>query len=166
MPESHNYSLTIRVESDGETQSPIAGHSNAMQQTSTETLTPKKAVKALVSFKAFVKPFVKPFVDQHIQTISLRTGATEAQQRIQFAYNVAEQAVGIGENILIGLAVGNLPGALIGAGVGIISTVINYANQAEKLRLEQNLENISLRGMNVRAGGYAPSYAGSRSRAQ
>lgn len=163
----HNYTLTIQLSSDGSAQSPIAGQSNQSQKGGSDSgFTAKKAVKALVSFNNFVKPFAQPIADGYIQTISLRTGAQEAQERIQFAYQIGEQAVGIGTSIITGLIVGNLPGALIGAGVGILTTALNYANKAERVGLERSLESISLRGMNVRAGGYAPSYAGSRSNTQ
>lgn len=163
----HNYTLTIQMSSDGGSQSPIAGQSNQTQETPSEGgFTAQTAVEALVSFKTFVEPLVQPVVDGYIQTISLRTGSQEAQDRIQFAYNVGGRVKNLAKNIIIGARVGSLPGAIAGAAASIFSTVINYAVESKRLSYEQSLESISLRGMNVRAGGYAPSYAGSRSRAQ
>lgn len=90
----HNYTLTIQMGSEGGSQSPIAGQSNQAQETPSEGgFTPKKAVKTLVSFNSFVKPLVQPAIDGYMQTVSLRTGSQEAQDRIQFAYNVGTQAI-------------------------------------------------------------------------
>lgn len=163
MAESHNYSLTIKNETESGGSSPIAGQNNVPQETPSEDkLKASTVVKGLVSFNSFVKPFAQPIIKHSLQTVSLRTGGQEMQQRMQFAYSVGEQALGIIESTAIGLAVGNLPGALLGLATGILTTVINFANQADTIALERNLENISLRGMNVRAGGYAPSYGASR----
>lgn len=165
MAEGHNYSLVIELRSEGNEQNPIAGQSNAPQTTpnSSDKATPQSAVKALVSFNSFVKPFVKPFVDQHIQTISMRTGAEETQQRIQFAYSIGEQAIGLGASVLTGFILGNVPGALLGASTSILTSMVNFAKAVNEIDLAQSLEAVSLRGMNVRAGGYAPSYSASRS---
>lgn len=163
----HNYTLTIRIDADGSSQNPIAGQNNQTKDAPSESnKNAKTIIKGLVSFNAFVKPLVQPMIDGYMQTVSLRTGSQEAQDRLQFAYNVGEQAVGIISTIAMGAIVGNLPGALLAAGTSIFGAAMNYANKAEKMRLEHNLESITLRGMNVRAGGYAPSYAGSRSRPQ
>lgn len=168
MSESRNYSLTINVTSNNSGgNSPIAGQDGVRQETPNENAVNAGAVvKGLVSFNAFVKPFVQPIINHSIQTISLRTGAQETQQRIQLAYDIGEQAVGMLESIAIGAAVGRLPGAIMGATVGLVTTMINYANQADTIGLERSLENIALRGLNVRAGGYAPSYGASRMRGQ
>lgn len=167
MAEPHNYSLTIENKTASGGNSPIAGQNNSQQETPSEDkLKASTIVKGLVSFKAFVKPFVQPAIQHSLQTVSLRTGGQEMQQRLQFAYSIGEQALGILESAAIGAAVGNLPGALVGIAVGAMSTIINYANQADTIAIERGLEDISLRGLNVRAGGYAPSYGASRLRNQ
>lgn len=166
MPE-HNYTLTLKNETANDADSPIAGQSSksSQQQSAASAQGKTKAgavVKGLVSFEAFVKPFVQPMIQHSLQTVSLRTGSQEMQQRMQFAYSLGEQAIGIVESIAVGAALGHLPGAILGAVMGLATTAINYANQKDTIRMEQNLENISLRGMNVRAGGYAPAYGASR----
>jgi len=95
----HNYTLTIQMGSEGGSQSPIAGQSNQAQETPSEGgFTAQTAVEALVSFKAFVEPIVQPMDDGYIQTISLRTGSQEAQDRIQFAYKVGAQVKNFTKN--------------------------------------------------------------------
>lgn len=125
-----------------------------------------KIVKALVAYDKYAAPFVESVVQHQVGTINLRTGAEELQQRVEFGLGIAKQVGGLATSVLTGYAIGNLPGAIIGGLISGITTVINYANKADTLRMEQNLESISLRGMNVRAGGYAPSYGASRTARQ
>lgn len=156
-----NYTITLENTADSASNSPIAG-----QKEQKGAAGAKVAVKALVAYNTWVKPFVKPLVDFQVQTISLRTGASEMQQRIQFAYDMGKNAIGIVASIAGGFAIGNVPGAIIGALIGISSNALNYAVKDKQLRYEANLEEISLRGLNRRAGGYSPSYSGSRGRSQ
>lgn len=164
-----NYTVTLQYKGEyaDKTSSPIAGQTGQSVPSGEKSNASAKAVvKSLVSYTAYVKPFIEASINQHIQTIALRTGATEHQQRVQFAYDVGKQAVGIVASIGIGFAVGNVAGALTGAVMSITTTAMNYANKARTLQYEQNLEDISLRGMLVRSGGYAPSYGGSRTSRQ
>lgn len=161
----HKYSIVVKWETAESNDTPVAGQNGGQSSENSGSSKPTW-VKGLVAYNSYVKPFVSAAINHQIQTISLRTGADEQQQRIQFAYDIGKQAVGIIENIAVGAAIGSLPGALIGATLGVATTLINYANRANTLRYEQNLESVTLRGMNVRAGGYTPSYAASRSRTQ
>lgn len=162
-----NYTITLKNESSGESSgTPVAGQTQQAKAPANGNAAAKGVVKGLVAYNTYVKPFVSQIVSQQINTISLRTGASEQQQRIQFAYEVAQQAAGIGASILTGFAIGNVPGAIAGAVVGVASTALNYANKAQTIQLESDLENISIRGLTVRSGGYAPSYSGSRSGTQ
>lgn len=164
MADKH-YTITLRREGgEVDDDSPVAG--STKESTAKGNATAKALVKGMIAYNTYVKPFVQPIIEQQIGTISLRTGASEQQQRIQFAYEIAQSVVGIGTSIVSGFAVGNVPGAVVGAVIGVASTVINYANKAQKIQYEQNLEDVSLRGLSVRAGGYAPGYSGSRGRNQ
>ena len=162
------YTITLRNETVGGADSPVAGGSGQSEDTtpSTPQETPAANIgvaKGLIAVTTFVKPFVEQAVNHQISTISLRTGSQEQQQRIQFAYNVGKQALGIMASTAMGFAVGNVPGAIIGALTSITTTVMSYAYKADVIDLEHDLESITLGGMKVRAGGYAPSYSGSRS---
>lgn len=156
-----NYTITLENTTDGSSDSPIAG-----QKEQKGNAGAKVAVKALVAYNTWAKPFAKPFVDFQTQTISLRTGASELQERIQFAYDVGKNTVGISESIIGGFAIGKAPGAIVGALTGVSFNALNYAFKDKKLRYQGSLEEIYLRGANERAGGYAPSYSRSRGRHQ
>ena len=168
-----NSTYVIRIENgtSGGGDSPIAGNTSSSSSSSSggnkKTYTQgqknaQTALKALVAYDKFVKPFVDQAIQHQVSTIELRTGSAELQQKVEFGLGIAQSVGGILQGALAGYAVGNLPGALIGTLVSVGTTVMNYANQADKIRMQQSLENITLRGMNVRAGGYAPAYGASR----
>ena len=163
-----NSTIIIRIENGAKTKkSPIANSSDKSEHKyTTGQLRAQSASKALVAYDKFVAPFIETAIHQQVSTIELRTGASELQQRIEFGLGVAKQAGGLVTSVLAGFAVGNLPGAIIGGLISGITTVINYANKVRTLRLEENLESITLRGLNTRAGGYSPTSIGSRDRAQ
>lgn len=124
------------------------------------------AVKALVAYNKFGAPFVDQIVQRNVGTIALRTGASELQERTEFALGIAKSTGGLLTSILTGYAIGNAPGAIVGALVSLGTTAFGYINKIQALQHEQNLENISLRGLNERAGEYPPTSIGSRSRTQ
>lgn len=165
-----SYTVVLRNETQSK-ESPIAksdspGRTQSVQSYSSGQMRAQTALKALVAYDKFVAPFVEQAIQQQVSTIELRTGSKELQQRVEFGLGIAKQAGGIATSFLTGYAIGNLPGAIVGTLISGLTTALNYANKAQTLKLEQNLENVTLRGLNVRAGGYAPSYAGSRGRTQ
>ena len=60
---------------------------------------------------------------------------------------------------MIGALVGGLPGAIAGAVASVAQTALSYGLQYSKIRTEENLENVSLALMNIRAGGSVASYS-------
>lgn len=168
MEEEKQGPYVIILKNEARTQkSPVANSSEKSEQKYTSgQLKAQGAIKALVAYDKYAAPFVEGIVQHGVGTIELRTGAAELQQKIEFGLNMAKTAGGLVTSALTGYAIGNLPGALIGVLISGVTTAINYANRRDTIRLEQNLENITLRGMNVRAGGYMPISIASRSRTQ
>ena len=166
-----NYSFTIVDNTSDDTSSnPIAGSNQPSQGTSgTESggiNAGKGIAKGLIFVDRFVEPFVDQIVTQQISTINLRTGASEQQQRIEFGYQIGKSIYGVVKNVAIGALTGGWVGVVAGLGLSAISSFINYENKAQQLNWQGQLEDVSLRGMTIRAGGYLPSYSGSRSGAQ
>ena len=137
------------------------GGSSASSKNSESGNKTEESAKKLLSASQIV-PFVKQAIGFSVNTISLRTGAEESQQRAQFAYDIASQAFSLGKGIWIGAIAGGLPGALVGAGLSILTTVFSYSYKAQEIQMQSDLEQISLAGLNRRAGSYAPSHTGSR----
>lgn len=160
------YEIILSAGGAAASKSPIAGGKGRPKKTTDpeqEALKARKAgVNAYVHIKRNIAPFVSMGLQYTIGTVTLRTGRVERQQRMQFAYGVVSQTGGILENIAIGALVGNLPGAIAGAVAGVAQTALSYGLQYSKIRTEENLENVSLALMNIRAGGSVASYSQSR----
>lgn len=94
-------------------------------------------------------------IDYQISTISLRTGATEHQQRVQFIYGEASGAVSSIGAIAGGFMLGGPAGAgaaALGVGVSYIMKFVGWGQRANTLRLQQNAEDISIQMQTIRAG--------------
>ena len=94
-------------------------------------------------------------INYRISTIALRTGETEHQQRVQFVYGEVSQAVSslgaIGMGALMGGPIGAGVAAL-GVGVSYVMKFIGWAQNASTLRLQKNVEDISIQMQTIRAG--------------
>lgn len=123
-----------------------------------------KQAAGYVAYKRYISPFIKQAISYEISTVSLRTGKTEYQQRLQFAYDMGSKVVGLAENMITGFLIsgGNPIGAVIGAGVSVIQTAVQYAQAQNTLNLENSKESISIGLQNVRAGGSVAATNGSR----
>lgn len=123
-----------------------------------------KDVAGYIAYKHYVSPFVKQAVSYQISTVSLKTGRTEHQQRLQFAYDAGSKVVSLVENVAMGfmLSGGNPLGALAGAAVSVVQTAVQYAQAQKTIDLERSAESISIGLQNVRAGGSVASYNSSR----
>ena len=161
----NRYEIVIKNETQS-SKSPIADNSQSAQAKNTqknEGLS-RKDFAGYFAFKRIVSPFVRMGIEYGISTVNIRTGRAEAQQRIQFAYSVGRQAVGMAENIALGALVGGLPGAVVGAVLSTVTTVAGYAINQGKINMQSNLENVTIGLMNARAGGDVASINNTRGR--
>lgn len=99
-----------------------------------------------------VKPWISQTVSHQINTVELRTGKKEYAERTQMTYSIVNDVLGIGESALAGYAVGNIPGAVIGAITGLGHTILGYAQKQETINIQNSLENIVLQQNRIRAG--------------
>lgn len=168
------YEILIRNETadGGKAKSPIAGNGAQAADTTAQGNKPAisegriAAAKGIYFVNGYIKPFVDKMITQKISTVALRTGAQELEDRMSFAYQVGQKAFGFVQSVIIGGLVGNLPGAIIGGVMNLAMTAVEYSNKQERLNLERDNENISLRFMNLRAGGSVASFSGSRMKSQ
>ena len=109
------------------------------------------AVKGMVSFAA-VRAFANNLISYDISQVSLRTGAVEYEQKLQFAFNTANQLLNIGMATAAGAATGGVVGAIVGFLGSTMYTAISYAQNANTIQTKQNLEDISIGMANIRAG--------------
>ena len=152
------YEIIIKNQANKKGKSPIAdneenGQTEQTTQMPTGGVDIKQIVGSYFAVKRIVSPFIKQAIDYGISTVSVRTGANEQQQRVQFAYDLGSKAVGYAENIAVGAAVGGVWGAVGAAVLGVVTTAVGVSLNQQKINLNESLENISLNLMNMRAGG-------------
>ncbi len=141
-------------------------NASAQQDGDDKALTAKDMVgmaKKVVAYTG-VKRIADAYVTHRINTVSLRTGATEYEQKLQFYYSEGSQAVGSVASIAMGGVMGGPAGAAvaaIGVGLNYIMKFIGWAQSADKIQMQKDLEDISLNMQRVRMG-----LSGSRSREQ
>lgn len=110
-----------------------------------------KAIKGLVSFST-AAAFADNIISYELSQVNLRTGAAEYEQRLQFRYSTAKKLYGIGAATVGGAIMGGPVGAVVGFLGSTVSTLISYAQRANILRTQENLENISIGMASQRAG--------------
>lgn len=161
------YEIVIRNDTD-DNDSPIAsgGAAKSANKGGASDITGRQAAKKVMAVGGIAASFVNQVVTHQIQTVSLRTGAEEQQERLAFAYSIAKQVGGTLLSTAVGAAMGGGIGAVVGLVVGIAHTAISYSQKAEELRIQKTVEDVGLRYLNARAGGSVASFSGSRLRNQ
>lgn len=161
------FELVLRNETNDD-ESPIAsgGAAKSANKGGVSDITGRQAVKKVMAAGGIAASFVNQVVTHQIQTVSLRTGAEEQQERLAFAYSIAKQVGGTLLSTAVGAAMGGGIGAVVGLVVGIAHTAISYSQKAEEMRIQKTVEDVGLRYLNARAGGSVASFSGSRLRNQ
>lgn len=133
---------------------PIAGNNTESKQTTPNTKEKdnKASVVGYIAYKKYVAPFVKQGIQYSISTVGLRTGNIERQQRMQSAYDIGSQVVGIGESIALGFSVGGGVGAVVGAVMGTATTLIGVAQKQNTININKALENQQISMLSARSG--------------
>lgn len=156
MANNNEYHIYVHGEG-GESTSVVSGGGGSVTGTE-QTVQPSKteqgavkALKGMVSFAA-VRGFANTLISYEISQVSLRTGAREYEQKLQFGYDLLNKGLNVG----MATAAGFAAGGAIGAGVALIGstiyTIIGYAQNANTIRTQQTLEDISIGMASERAG--------------
>ena len=161
------YEIIIKNETDTAQSSPIAGNTAENTASGEETgINIPSGVKGILAVKSIVAPFVDQVVSHEISTVSLKTGASEQQDRLSFVYSVGKQVGSAALKIATGAVIGGLPGALFGLAMSVAHTAISYGQKGADIQMQHDLENVGLRYLNTRAGGIVASFSGSRQNRQ
>ena len=145
MSESRTYTYRFENVGGDETTSPVAQDNSQPEIKQTTKRTPGAGAVARVAWKK-VKPFVYSSVSHEISLVGLASGANEQHQRAQEVWSLAQKLGDIVETTVVGtvLAGGNPLGALVGLGVGLLQTGVQYAHAYDRLNLERSIEEASL----------------------
>lgn len=117
----------------------------------------KNALKKIVSASTAAAVADK-LISSEISVVSLRTGAREYEQKLQFGYSMAK-------SVAVPLAFGAAAGGLAGAAIGLVFSFamqgLQWAQNQRVIDMNRQLENISIEMARTRAG-----VTGSRSERQ
>lgn len=89
-------------------------------------------------------------------TVELRTGTKDVQQKIDFQVQMANMGLSVLGSAVAGFATGGLVGAAAMAGISVLTQAISFAqstSQAQRtIDIKQSIENVSIGQQLVRAG--------------
>ena len=165
MAENNRYVIEI-VFPDEQEDSPVSSpkaDSSADKGSSQKTYWDKSADSAKSAAKRIVSAatayaVADELISYELSTVSLRTGAKEYEQKLQLSYSALKQTV---VPLVVGATTGGLPGAIIGGLFGLGMQALTWAQNAQTIDYNRQLENISIDMARTRAG-----VSGSRSAKQ
>lgn len=149
--------LEIKLPNGGKDVSPVS-KANASGSDSSNSEQKSWAAKNAESAQAELKKLVSVgtamtvadrLISYEVGTTELRTGAREYEQKLQFGYSLAKQTA---VPLVMGAISGGLAGAAIGIVIGFGMQAISWAQNAQTIRYNRDLENISIGMARVRAG--------------
>lgn len=119
----------------------------------------KDIARPIFATVALAKKIVQPMIAQQVNTVSLRTGSEEYQQRQQLIYDVASRGFSVAESVAAGALIGGgVPGAVIGFVAGLGMQGLQLITQTATLQLKQNEESVNISLANIRAGARGSRY--------
>lgn len=152
---TREYIITLVNDTSQTKQSPVAGDTEPKESAKREQVEKDsgfiKATKMFAMYKT-AENLANTFISYDINTISLRTGQSEKQERISFAYQTSKRILDVATSIGVGAAMGGGIGAVIGLTYGITRELISLYQREELIQTRKNIEDISIRLANQRAG--------------
>ena len=114
----------------------------------------KKGTKAILRSAAFnyAKRGINTVVGTHVNTVQLRTGQTQYQERQQAVLGYVEQGIDLAESFALGFAMGKLPGALISTAATMTFKALNLAIEQNNIRISEQVDDIGRQQAYLRAG--------------
>lgn len=110
----------------------------------------------LVSYTA-LKGAASTIINHRVSTVEMRTGSNELQRRWEIASSIGGSILSIGESAAAGFMFAGVPGAGVGALIGVAKEVISkttsYIQRADTLQLQATQENITQQMNYNRTGG-------------
>ena len=152
--ENNNYTITIVNDTvSGDKPQATASNQSDDGKQKDKTNLPKQL--GGMAMLGYAKNIADRIVQSNINTVALRTGHEELQQRQQLTKNVANRAINIGASIAVGAKTGGAWGAVIGAVLSLGSSAMNIAVRQNEINIARQQENtiIFLNQIRIGAGG-------------
>lgn len=148
----NTYYVVFENNTDGATsEKPVAANKKTQTQDEKNARALTKGVMGYASL-SYAESVVDRVVTHQINTVELRTGHAELQQRMQFQYGVAKQGFDIVKNMVMAGSVFGVAGVAIGAVAGIADWGIGIAIRQSEINMRREVENTSLFYSRIRAG--------------
>lgn len=148
----NTYYIVFENNTDGATaKKPVASNkkSDNTEEKNARVLT--KGIKGYASL-SYAESVIDRVATHNINTVELRTGHAELQQRMQFQYGVAKQGFDVLKNAVMAGSIFGGAGVFIGAVAGIADWGISTALRQSEINMRQEVENTSLFYSRIRAG--------------
>ena len=100
----------------------------------------------------YAKSLAERFGGSYVNTVTLRTGYEEKQQREQMYLSLASRGANILMSIGAGAMIGNVPGAIAGAVIGIANEGINMAIRQNEINMARQQESTAIFLNQIRMG--------------
>jgi hypothetical protein len=146
------YAITLRNETEENEKAKTTATTQNGQ--SADGKTDEKGFKftKATALKGFAVSVADRVVSSNINTISLRTGYEEKQQRIQYNYQIGKRgAVYLGA-LAHGVKSGNIGAPLFGIALSLVNTAVNYAIRQQEVNYSRQVENNSIFLNQIRMG--------------
>lgn len=155
--------IRIVLPAEADKKTPVAASSDSGGSASSENgsgdaaLTAKDVVHAAKKVMAYtgIKQIADSVISYELSTVSLQTGATEYQQKLQFAYSEGRQLASSVGALAMGGIMGGAAGfavAAVGVGISYMMKFIGWAQNANTIQIKENREDISIQMETIRAG--------------
>lgn len=150
MPKNE-YVITIINEGGGKEEAKTMASS---EKTDTSASTPsdnKSPIKAM-ALVGYAENLANKYISHKINTINLRTGHVELQEKMQFIHGTVKRGLDVTKFIAGGGLLAGSGGALVGAALGIGSQLVDYSIKLNELQMKRELENMTIALNNIRMG--------------
>ncbi len=154
MPDTGLYKITIvnktsNKDKEEKKQAVASNQSNDGKQDKTGKLPKQLGGMAMLGY---ARNIVNRVWQSNINTVPLRTGHEELQQRQQLIYNVANRGISIATSIALGAKAGGPWGAVAGAVIGIGMQGVDIAIKQSEINVAREQENMSIFLNQIRMG--------------
>lgn len=140
------YEINININGDVELED---AQGLSKSQTGSEQEKATKNLGKFISAQA-IEPFIANVKNQVTQNIEIVTGNSELQQRVNFAFEVAQFGTATYRNAQAGAVIGSslglgaTTGTIIGLALTAVNTAINIAFKQQQIDLQTRMENFQL----------------------
>jgi hypothetical protein len=158
MPETNMYRIVITNETGSQEKPKAVATNNA---NATETTGPGKGkgsttevgtgIKTMAII-GYAKSIINRVWSSSVNTITLRTGHEELQQRHQFIQSTVNRGINLVQSVIAGASTGGPVGAVVGAVASIGMGVFDLGMKSYELNLARQQENVSIYFNQVRIG--------------